>query len=109
LDAARAVHPTPAICGMPRNEALDLIREVEPYERGFYGGLVGWMDQHGNGEWALNLRSGRVGEGRATLCAGAGIVSGSTPQNEHHETAVKLSTFLAALGLDLDDVAAVSR
>ncbi|WP_178946016.1 isochorismate synthase MenF [Kocuria sp. TGY1127_2] len=109
LDAARAIHPTPAICGMPRSAALEIIRELEPYERGYYGGLVGWMDADGNGEWALNLRSGRVGARRATLCAGAGIVDGSTAGGEHHETAIKLSTFLAALGLRLEDVDDLAR
>lgn len=109
LDAARAVHPTPAICGMPRAVALDMIRELEPYDRGYYGGLVGWMDPDGNGEWALNLRSGRVSSRRATLCAGAGIVDGSTASGEHDETAVKLSTFLAALGLELGDVEGLAR
>lgn len=109
LDAARAIHPTPAICGTPRNAALHLIRELEPYDRGFYGGLVGWTDPDGNGEWALNLRSGRVGPRTATLCAGAGIVNGSTPGGEHHETAVKLSTFLAALGLTLNDLAELGQ
>ena len=104
LDAAQAVHPTTAICGTPRNVALDVIRELEPSQRGFYGGLVGWTDPDGNGEWALNLRSGRVGPRTVTLRAGAGIVNGSTPTGEHHETAVKLSTFLASLGLTLDDL-----
>lgn len=109
LDAARAVHPTPAICGTPRNAALEVIRELEPSDRGFYGGLVGWTDPDGNGEWALNLRSGRVGPGTATLRAGAGIVNGSTPAGEHQETAVKLSTFLAALGLTINDLSELDR
>lgn len=100
LDAARAIHPTPAICGSPRDTALRMIEELEPHRRGFFGGLVGWCGPDGDGEWALNLRSARVGARRAVLFAGAGIVEGSTPGGEHAETGTKLSTFLAALGLD---------
>lgn len=114
LDAARAVHPTPAICGTPRQSALEAILDLEPHRRGWFGGLVGWTDARGDGEWALNLRSGLVAPERAVLFAGAGIVRGSTPEGEHAETATKLSTMLAALGLspaDLDaaDGAAPAR
>ena len=77
-----------------------MIEELEPHRRGFFGGLVGWCGPDGDGEWALNLRSARVGARRAVLFAGAGIVEGSTPDGEHAETGTKLSTFLAALGLD---------
>ncbi|MCP3426311.1 isochorismate synthase [Rothia sp. AR01] len=99
LDAARAIHPTPAICGVPRGEALRSIAELEGAPRGFFGGLVGWTDPRGDGDWVLNLRSARVGPRAATLFAGAGVVAGSTARGEHRETGVKLSTFLAVLGL----------
>jgi isochorismate synthase len=99
LDAARAIHPTPAICGVPRAEALRSIAELEPHRRGVFGGLVGWTDPRGDGEWVLNLRSARVSARTATLFAGAGVVAGSTARGEHAETGVKLSTFLAVLGL----------
>lgn len=99
LDGARAIHPTPAICGFPTSSALDLIRELENFERGYFGGLVGWMDADGNGEWALVLRCAEVSSRRATLFAGAGIVKGSTPANEHAETANKLGSFARALNI----------
>ncbi|WP_425292103.1 isochorismate synthase [Corynebacterium mastitidis] len=105
LDVALAVHPTPAICGVPRDTAQDLISRAEPEPRGVFGGLVGWNDAAGNGRWALNLRSAAVSPRQARLFAGAGLVEGSTPEGEHQETSTKLSTFLAALDLRPEDVA----
>lgn len=100
LDGARAIHPTPAICGTPTELARRVIEELEPFERGFFGGLVGYMDAEGNGEWHLVLRCARVSARRATLFAGAGIVKDSAPVNEHAETASKFDTFARALGWD---------
>lgn len=97
LDVAGAVHPTPAVCGMPMAAAHDLIRILEPEERGLYAGLVGWMDSSGDGEWALALRGIHVSGSTARLHAGAGIVAGSDPVSEHGETAAKLGSALRAL------------
>ncbi|MBM7052038.1 isochorismate synthase [Rothia sp. ZJ932] len=99
LQGARAIHPTPAICGTPREEALETIAELEDFDRGFFGGLVGYMDANGNGSWALVLRCALVGEHSATLFAGAGIIKASEPVKEHEETATKLGTFAQALGV----------
>lgn len=82
LEVAAAVHPTPAVCG-----TRDLIRILEPEDRGLYAGLVGWMDSYGDGEWALALRGIHVSGTTARLHAGAGIVAGSDPVAEHRETA----------------------
>ncbi len=98
LDVVYALHPTPAVCGHPQDAARELIGALEPFDRGFYAGLVGWADQAGNGEWAIVLRCGVVRGTDVRLFAGAGVVAGSTPEAEHAETAVKLSTLLSALG-----------
>lgn len=116
LDIAYAVHPTPAVCGVPQDVAADLVRILEPVDRGFYAGLVGWMNVEGEGEWVLALRCGLVRGSRIRVHAGAGVVAGSTPDGEHAETAAKFGTVLAALagvhGLDVapaaDALAAVS-
>ena len=100
LDAALAIHPTPAICGSPTEAAQKLIAELEPTSRGFYGGLVGWMNQDGEGEWALLLRSAKLNGTSALLHAGAGIVADSDSFDEHEETAAKFRTMLSALGID---------
>lgn len=101
LQAARAIHPTPAICGTPTEAAQQLIDRLEPFDRGYFGGLVGYMDANGYGSWFLVLRCALVEPQRATLFAGAGIVKDSNPAGEHAETATKLGTFARALGVDL--------
>jgi isochorismate synthase len=99
LDLALALHPTPAICGTPTEDARALIGEVEPFDRGFYTGLVGWTDAAGDGEWAIALRCGVIDGTSLRLYAGAGIVAGSDPDRELAETTAKFRTFLQAIGL----------
>lgn len=100
LHLAAALHPTPAVGGVPRAEAVAAIREIEPFDRGFYTGMVGWSDGDGDGEWVIALRCGEVSGRGVRLYAGAGIVPASVPAEELTETAVKLRTLLDALGLD---------
>ena len=100
LHLAHALHPTPAVCGVPRADAHAAITDIEPFDRGFYTGTVGWTDAHGDGEWVMALRCGEVEGDRVRLWAGAGIVPASRPADELAETAVKLRTLLDALGLD---------
>ncbi|MFD1050065.1 chorismate-binding protein, partial [Kibdelosporangium lantanae] len=95
---ALALHPTPAICGVPTESARALIGELEPFDRGFYTGLVGWTDASGDGEWAIALRCGVVDAASVRLYAGAGIVAGSDPERELAETTAKFRTFLQGLG-----------
>ena len=97
LDIARALHPTPAVGGVPRAAAKRAIAEIEPHDRGFYTGTVGWSDASGDGEWVVALRCGDVSGSTARLYAGAGIVPGSVPASELAETATKLETMLASL------------
>ncbi|MDL4770559.1 MULTISPECIES: isochorismate synthase DhbC [Thermomonosporaceae] len=100
LDLAVALHPTPAVCGTPAPAARAVIAELEPFDRGFYGGAVGWCDASGDGEWAVTIRCAEA-QGRVLrLFAGAGIVPGSEPAGELAETAAKFRTLLRALGLD---------
>ena len=97
LDLVAALHPTPAVCGAPRGKALELIRALEPFERGLYAGPVGWIDADGDGDWAIALRCARLSGDRATLYAGAGIVGGSDPRSELEETEQKFRAFLDSL------------
>lgn len=97
LRAALAIHPTPAVCGVPTREAASLIRELEREPRGAYAGLVGWSDGDGNGRWVLALRCAHLTRTRARLFAGAGVLAGSTPDGEYAETAAKLCTMSLAL------------
>lgn len=100
LSMACLLHPTPALSGFPHACAQKLIAELEPFKRGLFGGIVGWCDEHGNGEWVVTIRCGKVNGNRVQLFAGAGIVPASTPESEWRETGVKLNTMLSALGLN---------
>ncbi|MFC9342232.1 isochorismate synthase DhbC [Streptomyces sp. NPDC057020] len=101
LEIASALHPTPAVCGTPTQLARQVIRETEPFDRGFFTGIVGWGDAEGNGEWVVTIRCAEA-EGRTLrLYAGAGIVSASVPEAETAETAAKFRTFLNAVGAEL--------
>nr|WP_323871300.1 isochorismate synthase [Xenorhabdus sp. 18] len=99
LSVACLLHPTPALCGAPRERAYELIAQLEPFERSYFGGIVGWCDAKGNGEWVVAIRCGELSENRIRLFAGAGIVADSQPNAEWQETGVKLGTMLQALGL----------
>ena len=99
LRLATALHPTPAVCGVPTARARELIGELEPFDRGFYAGMVGWCDARGDGEWVVTIRCGEVDGDALRLYAGAGIVAGSQPSAELAETSAKFRTLLRALGL----------
>lgn len=100
LALAEALHPTPAVCGVPAAAAQDTIAELEPEDRGYYSGLVGWMDASGDGEWVVTIRSAEVRDRTVRLHAGAGVVEGSDPAAERAETSAKFRTLLRALGLE---------
>lgn len=78
------LHPTPALCGTPTSEAFDLIRKVEPFDRGLYGGALGWSTVEAS-EWIVGIRSCLLKGNRAFLYAGTGIVEGSDPEEEWAE------------------------
>jgi isochorismate synthase len=97
LDLALALHPTPAVGGAPRDASLATIAQLEGFDRGAYAGPVGWVDAHGNGEWAIALRCALLDGSTATLYAGAGVVGASDPAAELDETERKFGAFLDAL------------
>ncbi|MTD40732.1 isochorismate synthase [Erwinia sp. CPCC 100877] len=100
LSLACLLHPTPALSGFPNDAALRLIGELEPFNRELFGGIVGWCDDAGNGEWVVTIRCARLYERRVRLFAGAGIVPASSPTAEWNETGTKLSTMLNVFGLN---------
>ncbi|NND74301.1 MAG: isochorismate synthase [Ilumatobacter sp.] len=99
IELVRALAPTPALGGHPRAEALALIDAVEGFERGRYGGAVGWVDGHGNGTWAVTIRCAELSVDRrsARLVAGGGIVAGSDPHAELAETQAKFQAMISAI------------
>ena len=97
LDLVDAVHPTPAVAGLPRSAALDWLADNEPLDRGWYAGPVGFVDPTLEGVFRVALRCALVTGDRARLFAGAGIVAGSRPERELSETTVKLRAMLDVL------------
>lgn len=109
LDLVAALHPTAAVAGTPTDAAVEVIRRVEPFDRGRYAGPVGWVDASGDGEWAIALRCAQIGsepvrgfaDSSGTIPvvahAGAGIVAGSDPETELLETRVKFRPIVDAL------------
>jgi isochorismate synthase len=99
ITLVRALSPTPALGGHPRDVAIDLISEVEGFERGRYGGAVGWVDARGHGTWAVTIRCAEFSDDRrsARLVAGGGIVAESDPMAELAETQAKFQAMLSAL------------
>ena len=99
LTLARRLCPTPALGGHPRAEALSLITAVEGFDRGRYGGAVGWVDASGDGVWAVTIRCAEISPDRrrARLVAGGGIVADSDPDAELAETQAKFQAMLSAI------------
>lgn len=85
--------------GFPHQAAKALIAGLEPFDRELFGGIVGWCDSEGNGEWVVTIRCARLQQNTVRLFAGAGIVPASSPVGEWRETGVKLSTMLNVFGL----------
>lgn len=103
FDLVRDLHPTPALGGEPKQEALSLIRQHETMNRGYYAAPIGWIDAKGDGEFAVAIRSALLSEKEAHLYAGGGIVEDSEPESEYDETWVKFRPMLRALGGQLSD------
>lgn len=99
LELASLLCPTPALGGSPRKEALDLITQHEGFVRGNYGGAVGWIDQSGDGAFAVTIRCAELSDDNrsARLFAGGGIVAESEPHSELAETQAKFQAMLSAI------------
>lgn len=98
----KALHPTPALGGVPTPVAMELIRQEEDLDRGYYAAPIGWTDASGNGEFAVAIRSALLEQENAMLYAGGGIVADSDPTQEYEETWVKFRPMLRALGGSLN-------
>ena len=97
LDILASLHPTPAVCGIPRSVALSVLTEGEVFDRGWYAGPVGWFDAGGKGIFVPALRSAVSSGDRWRLFAGAGILPGSDPALEWEETELKFRPVLSAI------------
>ena len=99
LAIAAALHPTPAVAGLPRREAMGWLRSLEPFERGHYAAPIGWIDSAGDADLRVAIRSGTLRGSQLELTAGAGLVRGSTVERELQEVALKLGVLQQQLNL----------
>jgi salicylate biosynthesis isochorismate synthase len=102
VDILQALHPTPAIGGWPRREAMDALCDIEPYSRGWFAAPLGWLAANGNAHAAIAIRSQWVSPQRSVMLAGAGIVRESDPRLEWQETEVKFDNMRCVLRSRLD-------
>ncbi len=89
-----SLFPTPAVCGLPKDEAQESIRKLEKFDRGLYSGLIGWISLEMNCEFAVAIRSALYKDEKLYIYAGAGIVEESDPKEEFFETELKFKTIL---------------
>jgi menaquinone-specific isochorismate synthase len=97
LDLVFALHPTAAVAGTPTVAAVEVIDDLEPFDRGRYAGPVGWIGADGDGEWAIALRCAQLTGSTVTAYAGCGIVTDSVAEKELVETEMKFRPIIDAL------------
>ena len=91
-DILQELHPTPAVCGLPKEEAYHFILNNEGYNRAYYTGIIGWLDPQGETTLYVNLRCMNITDKTATFYAGGGILPSSTVETEWEETQQKMNT-----------------
>ena len=97
VDVFKATFPAGTLSGAPKPRALELIHELEPANRGLFGGVVGYFDFAGNADLAIAIRTALIRDGIARVQAGAGIVLDSIPASEYAETEAKATVVLRAV------------
>jgi anthranilate synthase component 1 len=102
-DVIRACFPAGTVTGAPKIRAIEIIDSLEKEPRGFYAGLVGYVEADGNFDTCIAIRTALKNKrsGEIILQAGAGIVYDSNPARELEETNEKLRALAAAVGLDI--------
>lgn len=95
FDLIEAIYPTGAICGEPKDKALNLLKKIEDHKRGLYSGIIGYFNLNSEGEFVIGIRSALLHENKLFAYAGCGIVEGSDPDKEFYETELKLKAILS--------------
>ena len=90
-----SLFPTPAVCGIPKDQSLKMIEKTESFDRGLFSGIIGWFNADNYGEFFVTIRSALVKENKLYAYAGCGIVDGSDAKEEFEETQLKLKPILS--------------
>ncbi len=99
IEVFRATFPAGTLSGAPKPRALEIIDELEPAQRGVYGGVVGYFDFAGDLDLAIAIRTATIIGDKAYVQAGAGLVADSVPASEHQETINKAAAPLRAVAV----------
>ena len=99
IDVFTATFPAGTLSGAPKPRALEIIDELEPAQRGVYGGVVGYFDFAGNADLAIAIRTTVIADGIARVQAGGGVVADSDPQSEYQESQNKAAAPLRAVAV----------
>jgi anthranilate synthase component 1 len=99
VDALRATFPAGTLSGAPKPRALQIIDELEPVQRGVYGGVVGYFGLSGAADLAIAIRTATIRDGVAMVQAGAGVVADSVASLEEQETRNKAAAPLRAIAI----------
>lgn len=91
----KKIYPSPAVCGLPKEKALEAIKQLENFDRGLYAGALGWYNLNENGEFAVGIRSALIKNNILYIFAGCGVVKGSNAQDEFEETELKLKPMIS--------------
>lgn len=102
IDALRATFPAGTVSGAPKIRAIETLDGIEPQRRGFYAGVVAYVEPGGNLDSCITIRAGLRIRDQLILQAGAGVVFDSRPEREYVETNEKLSALMRAVGLEAE-------
>lgn len=106
FDIIESILPAGTLSGAPKIRAMEIIEELENFDRGVYGGAIGYIDFSGNLDFCISIRMACLDNikddiGTLSICSGAGIVFDSQPKFEYQETLNKMNAMLLALGINL--------
>jgi anthranilate synthase component 1 len=96
MDVLRATFPAGTLTGAPKVRAMELIDQMEPTQRGLYGGACGYLSYAGDMDVAIAIRTGVIKDGTLYVQAAAGIVADSVPETEWQETEAKARALIRA-------------
>ena len=94
FDLLEILHPSPAVCGSPKQEAMNWINTLESFSRGNYASPIGWVDSDGNSEFRVAIRGARYIDQNLEFTAGSGIVKGSIVNKEIEEIKLKFEVLV---------------
>lgn len=104
LDALKSVFPAGTLTGAPKISAMQIIDALEPSRRGIYGGAICTIDNNGNFDSCIAIRTAFIKDGVASVRAGAGVVLDSNSQTEAEETRVKAKGVINAIHLAMEGI-----